>query len=249
MQIWHLAVTCALLALPARGEEARSFRLEVAADVAASGLMQYILPRFALKTACRAEIVTEGGEAVIAANTENTENAIPVMARGDVIYALRLWGENDAARRFAEWLSSDIGQETLAAFRPKAGPVFTPVPKVVAKREIVLEGDPALGRRVADLHCARCHRVHPEGTGIGIGSTPSFAALRALADWDERFATFFARNPHPAFLRIKDISPQFDISRPPPIVPVTITYDEVLAVQAYVAGLPPADLGAPVSTN
>lgn len=246
MQIGHLAMICALLALPARGEEARSFRLEVAADITASGLMHYMLPRFALKTARRAEIVAEGGEAVIVAGAAN---ATPVMARGGVIYALRLRGENDAARRFAEWLSSDIGQKTLAAFRPETGPPFTPVPKVVAKPEIILEGDPVLGRQVAETHCARCHRVHPDGTGIGIGSTPSFAALRALPDWDERFVTFFARNPHPAFLRIKDVSPEFDISLPPPIVPVTITHDEVLAVQAYVAGLAPADLGKPVSSN
>lgn len=246
MKLWRLAVICALLALPARGEEARSFRLEVAADLAASGLMHYMLPRFSLKTGRRAEVVADGGDAVIGADAAN---ATPVMARGGVIYALRLRGENDAARRFAAWLSSDIGQETLAAFRPETGPSFTPVPKAKTKREIVLEGDPAVGRRVADIHCARCHRVHPEGTGIGIGSTPSFAALRALPDWDERFATFFVRNPHPAFLRIKDVSPEFDISRPPPIVPVQITYDEVLAVQAYVAGLTPADLGAPVASN
>lgn len=144
-------------------------------------------------------------------------------------------------------MASDTGQNTLAAYAPPAGPPFAPAPVEAVAPEVVIDGDPALGRRVAETHCARCHRIHPEGAGIGIGSTPSFAGLRSLPDWADRFSAFYALNPHPAFLRVEGISPAFDISRPPPIVPVMITLDEALAVTAYVAGLTPADLGAPVS--
>ena len=38
----------------------------------------------------------------------------------------------------------------------------------------------------------------------GIGSTPSFQLLvNALKDFEDRFRSFFARRPHPAFVTVK----------------------------------------------
>ena len=60
------------------------------------------------------------------------------------------------------------------------------------------------GKRIARLHCARCHVVGEFNRMGGISSTPSFYLLvRAFKDWRERFETFYARRPHPAFLSIK----------------------------------------------
>lgn len=60
------------------------------------------------------------------------------------------------------------------------------------------------GRRIANVHCARCHVVGEVNAAGGIGSTPSFRLLvSAFKDWRTRFETFYARRPHPAFLSIE----------------------------------------------
>ncbi|OYX42670.1 MAG: hypothetical protein B7Z02_11810 [Rhodobacterales bacterium 32-67-9] len=230
--------------LPLRAEEeVREFGLSAAPEIVASGLLDYILPRFALKTGRRARLVESGADARIG----RADGAGPaVMARGGVRYALTLDSGNPAARHFADWLASGIGQTAIRAFTPDDGPPFESVAQEVEVAVVSFPGDPALGERVAETHCARCHRISAGGTGIGIGSTMSFPALKALPDWADRIAAFFARNPHPAILRIEGISPPFDPARPPPIVPIILTVEEMEAVQAYVAGLDAADLGGAI---
>ncbi|WP_212525507.1 cytochrome c [Actibacterium sp. MT2.3-13A] len=233
-----------LSALPSRAEEARQFRLSVPAEVAESGLMDYLLPRFALKTSRRAELV--GGGAADAVISADPQAGTAVMARAGTVYALRLTGENAAARRFADWLSSDVGQRTIAAFEPEQGAPFAAARQQQAGPAPALDGDPALGREVALRHCARCHRTHDDDRSSGIGSTPSFPALRALPDWADRFTAFYVLNPHPAFLRVEGISPPFDPTRPPAIIPVELTLEEAEALMAYAASVAPADLGAEI---
>jgi hypothetical protein len=80
----------------------------------------------------------------------------------------------------------------------------------------------------------------------GIGSTPSFSVLRSLPDWSDRFSVFYVLNPHPSFTVIDGVTPPFATNRPPPIAPVVLTLDDLEDVLAYVAGLKPADLGAPL---
>lgn len=233
-----------LAALVARAEEARQFRLSVPPEVAESGLMDYLLPRFALKTGRRAELAGAGADADAVLSADGT--GAPVMVRGETVYALSLTGENDAARRFADWLGSNIGQRAVAAFRPAQGEPFKAAPKEAVREAPVIEGDTALGREVAERHCARCHRTHDGDRSSGIGSTPSFPALRALPDWADRFTAFYVLNPHPAFLRVEGISPPFDEGRPPPIIPVELTLQEAEALLAYAASVAPADLGAEI---
>ena len=79
-----------------------------------------------------------------------------------------------------------------------------------------------------------------------IGSTPSFAVLRGLANWQERFESFFSRNPHPSFTVLDGVSEPFDETRPPPIVPLELSLAELDAILAFVSRIPPADLGAPI---
>lgn len=64
------------------------------------------------------------------------------------------------------------------------------------------EGDAEKGRELAVKHCARCHVVGDHNPHGSIGSTPSFRSLvNWLPDYRERFRTFFARRPHPVFVR------------------------------------------------
>jgi len=223
-------------------EEPRAFTLTVEADLNRSGLMQYLLPRFALKTGRRGQITDAGGDALL----EKGGQGRPALARAGDIWTLRLSGDNPAAARFSDWLLSDIGQNSLSGFTPADGIPFTEVKVNIAVQEVVFEGDTELGLRASLLHCGRCHRVTVDGNAIGIGSTPSFMALRALPDWADRFGAFFALNPHPSFMQIEGISPPFDPAFPPPIIPVKITFEEMEAIQAYASRLPPANLGAEV---
>ncbi|MCP4330773.1 MAG: hypothetical protein GY791_20480 [Alphaproteobacteria bacterium] len=67
------------------------------------------------------------------------------------------------------------------------------------------EGDAEAGRKLAAQHCTRCHVVGDINPYGGIDSTPSFRLLVGMADYDERFGTFYARRPHPVFVRIEEI--------------------------------------------
>lgn len=91
------------------------------------------------------------------------------------------------------------------------------------------------GKRVADQHCSRCHVVGEANRMGGIGSTPSFALLRRMDDWEERYSSFFARNPHPAFVTVEGLSGTRTL--PPNAAPITLTEDEVAALMAYVRSM------------
>ena len=104
----------------------------------------------------------------------------------------------------------------------------------------------AEGERLALRHCGRCHVVNETNRFGGIGSTPSFAALRALPQADDRFAAFWTFNPHPAFMQVEGQTAPFDAAHPPSAAPVILTQHEAEAIAAYAATVPPLDLGAPV---
>jgi hypothetical protein len=57
---------------------------------------------------------------------------------------------------------------------------------------------------------------------------------------------FYLLNPHPAFTVVQDVTDPFDPNRPPPIAPIKVTLDQIDALLAYMQGLQPADLGAPI---
>ena len=104
----------------------------------------------------------------------------------------------------------------------------------------------AEGQRLALHHCGRCHVVNETNRYGGIGSTPSFAALRALPQADDKFAAFWTFNPHPAFMQVEGQTTPFDAAHPPSAAPVILTQHEAEAIAAYAATIPPLDLGAPV---
>ncbi len=226
------------------GAEDRIVRLHAAPALAETGLLSYILPRFSLKTQVRVEQVADPAGADIVLGTEGR-----ALFEG----AGRVWhmdvvtpGDADA-ERLADWLRSDVGRRTVLGYAPEGTALFAPPPeRAVAVVAVEMTGDAVLGHDVARQKCTRCHAVDDESRMSGIGSTPSFAVLRSLADWQARFAAFYALKPHGAFMIVEGLDPLFPADRPPPIAPVEVTLDEVEALIAYVAALPAADLGAPL---
>jgi hypothetical protein len=75
--------------------------------------------------------------------------------------------------------------------------------------------------------------------GGGISSTPSFQLLvKRRPDYKERFRTFYARRPHPAFLSIKGIG-RIRPDLPPNAMPIELTQEDVLDVSAFIETLKP----------
>ena len=107
--------------------------------------------------------------------------------------------------------------------------------------------DFAPGEKLTLAHCGRCHVVNERNRYGGIGSTPSFAALRTVADWEDRFQAFYALNPHPAFTQVAGVTPPFVPERPSPIHPVELTPDEIEAIIEFTRTIAPKDLGAEVN--
>ena len=101
------------------------------------------------------------------------------------------------------------------------------------------KGNIGNGQKIAEKHCTRCHVVGNYNPGGGISSTPSFQLLvKRRPDYKERFRTFFARRPHPAFLSIKGIG-RIRPDLPPNAQPIELTEDDVLDVAAFIETLKP----------
>ena len=62
------------------------------------------------------------------------------------------------------------------------------------------------GREIVRQHCTRCHVVPDMNPYGGIGSTPSFSAMKWLEDWARRFEIFYILPPHPSLVRIEGVS-------------------------------------------
>ncbi|CUJ92595.1 hypothetical protein RUE5091_01237 [Ruegeria denitrificans] len=239
MRFVLLCLSLTLCTSPSWSQE--TLGLAAPAEVTDSGLLQHILPRFSLKTGIRV-IADDGGILVL----ETAPPGDPVFVRDGVVYHLRI-GDNARHERFRDWLLSDIGKNTVESYVPDQGTPFSASFEVATtQQETVIEGDAVRGEELSMTHCGRCHVIGPQNRMNGLGSTPSFAVLRSMPDWSERFEAFFALNPHPAFTQIDGLTPPFDPERPSPIHPVEMTLDELEAILAFVSVIKAADLGAPL---
>lgn len=231
-----LVVLCCAKALAAEEPE---LRLAVPQALENSGFMQFLVPRFSLKTSIRMTRVAEEEAAQMRLGAEGT----PVFVGLGQIWSLAHDGDPRAAR-FEDWLTSEIGQRTIESYADVA---FTlPVAVAEAEEESFFEGNAVLGESLSLEKCGRCHVISDKNRMKGMGATPSFALMRTFADWETRFATFHMLKPHPAFTQIDGVTEAFDPATPPSIVPVTMTLDDLDAILAYVARIEPADLGAPL---
>jgi mono/diheme cytochrome c family protein len=239
-----LAVLALCLMLPEAvlGQD-RDFALSAPQKIRDSTFLQYLLPRFSLKHGVRINVVDADADAVIG----DTGTAV-FAGFGQVWHLSHNGGEGPAL--FADWLLSDIGKRTVEGFTVDGDQPFSArTVSAVATPEILFNGDVEEGSALALRHCGRCHVVNESNRMKGMGQTPSFALMRTFTDWQNRFAGFYALNPHPSFTQVAGITPPFDPMRPPAIFPLEMTQDDLDAILAYVATIVPADLGAPLQSQ
>ncbi len=232
-----------MIAFPARAED-RLVRLAAPPELVESGFLKYALPRFSLKTQVKVSLVEAGQENDL--TFQAGPPGVPVFfGLNQVWYAESANTDHPGTQKLMTWLRSEVGERTIASFQIDGTHPFSP-PQIAeaAVADTITSGDAIKGKALSLTHCGRCHVVAPENRMNAIGSTPSFNALRTLADWEGRFQSFFALNPHPSFTQIADVTEPFPEDRPSPIVPLELTLDDLDAILAYVAAIEPADLGS-----
>ena len=106
----------------------------------------------------------------------------------------------------------------------------------VSAKEIIEQG-----REVVRQHCTRCHVVPNMNPYGGIGSTPSFAALKWLSDWEHRFEVFYTLPPHPALVSIQGVSEERSASLPVFVAEIELQIDDVEAILSFVRTLETPD--------
>ena len=225
------------------------FTLNAPEALVETQVLKHLLPRFSLKTSIRVKRVDAANlaDVVLSANGDGT----PVFEGIGQVWTLSLRAKDNAkAVKFVDWLTSDIGLRTVESFAPNGDPMFARITATAVVEDVAeFDGDALLGERLSLERCGRCHVVSDANRMNAIGSTPSFALLRNFDDWDYRFSAFYLLNPHPAFTQIEDVTEPFAPSRPSPIVPITLTLEELDAIMAFVATIEPADLGAPIQSQ
>lgn len=232
------ALTC-LTVGPALAQD-KSFTLSAPDTLVESGLLKHILPRFSLKTQVRIELVETDSDATFG------DDGFVAFQGLDQVWRFAP-GDDPDAMRFADWLRSDVGRNTVDNYLVDGVALFSSEVEVVRKTvEITYDGDALRGEEVSLTQCGRCHVVSEKNRMNSIGSTPSFAVLRTLRDWEDRFQTFYVLKPHPAFTQVADVTEPFDPTRPSPIAALEMTLDDLENIMAFVQGIAPADLGRPV---
>lgn len=242
-------ILCLVLGLVLGGTmvmaEGRQITLAAPKVLTENGFLKHLLPRFTLKHRVRVAVVPNGAAADVTLAPDGAGQA--VFEGAGSRWHLSSLEDSAEIQRFSDWLTSDIGLNTVEAFEGPDGLQYTRVAIEVATEEALdLTGDAANGLAVSNLHCKRCHVVGTADRMSGINSTPSFFVLRAFPDWDERFYIFYALNPHPSFTRITDLETKLDPMHKAAIVPVDLSLEDLDDIITYVAGLEPADLGAPI---
>ncbi|MDQ7069626.1 MAG: hypothetical protein Q9M48_02570 [Rhodobacterales bacterium] len=238
----------------------RNVILGVNPGVMESGILTYILPRFSLKTGITVSTiivdnqeVTLKGADVSLGTTKGAQGAVVMEGNGEGNrrkYFVSQQTTNGAATRFVDWVLSDIGQRAIEAFKGKDCTGFRGLAGTETRVEVpVFDGDVTRGEGLSLRYCGRCHVIGAANRMKGLGSTPSFPLLRTFPDWQRRFEAFFTLRPHPSFSQIEGVTEPFDPALPSPIFPLRITLEQLDDILAYVAKIPPADLGAPLQTQ
>lgn len=258
-----VALTLSALA-PSAWADDKSFVLRADPKIIDNGLIKFLRPRFSLKTGVKITVEAQalpatglsGADAYLlqTAALPGTEGALRRVAVfgeiGGRSYSMVVMPGDGAAHaeRFLGWLTSKVGAATLAAFKIDGEIAYGPAePEEVKPVVISATGDTKKGEEIALRRCGRCHVVSDRNKFGGIGSTPSFGAMKNLPRWRERFEAFWTLNPHPSFTQIEGVTPPFDPERPPHIAPLILTLDDMDALMAFVLSIKPKDLGAPLT--
>lgn len=214
-------------------------------------LVQYILPRFSLKTRVRFDRVETSGDIHFTAEEPEVGTAVFTLKSGTVIYigTSTSLGKDPDYIALVDWLLSEPGRATIADFRQEGSQVAFPVEAVEAATvEVVIVGDLENGRELSTNHCRRCHKVDRADKYAGIGNSPSFHAMRSFEDWYTRFSAFYAVSPHKALISVEGsgIEKDRDLIT---IAPIDLKMSDVNDIVAFVHSLTPLDLGKPIQVN
>jgi mono/diheme cytochrome c family protein len=95
------------------------------------------------------------------------------------------------------------------------------------------------GFELARQYCSRCHVIGDYNRMGGIGNSPSFAWMVKSADWRERFQTFYARRPHPVFVRVPGYARWSNVE--PYYPPFEILLSEIDLITEYAGSLQTTD--------
>jgi ABC-type tungstate transport system permease subunit len=102
------------LILPISAAKARAaddLRLAAPQVLQDSGLLQYVVPRFSLKTGVRVEVVEEQAQADLVLTNQDAGTA--VFQGPDATWSLMVVTESEDAARLADWLTGKIGKLTI----------------------------------------------------------------------------------------------------------------------------------------
>ncbi len=254
--LFRLALFAFLISVSApmlASAQQKEFTLSSPQALSDSGFLRFLVPRYSLKTGVRINVQISGQTGADGAEARFTTYAGGRLVmqglgqRFSLVLPAGTSKRHDHAQRFADWLFSEIGKRTIIQFAPDGDPVFSLVAAVSAQQDAPdFDGDIVMGEALSFTNCGRCHVIGKRNRMQGIGSTPSFGVLRSLANWQERFATFYQRRPHPAITQIEDLTAPFDPARPPSAYPLYLSVDDFNNILAYVSTVAPADLGAPL---
>lgn len=242
-------IVCLILPALAVAED-RAFRLALPETLTSGGFDKHVLTRFKFKHRISVSAVAPGAEADAALLPDGEGARVFQDGDGTPWRIVRLTAGDADVKTFMDWLKSAPGKAAIETYAPEGTPIFTTEVTVTAAPEAeVFEGDEVDGARLSLVHCGRCHVVDDRNRMGGIGSAPSFAAMRARSNWSDLFRAFWSHNPHPSFTQVEGLTEPFDPDRAINIAPVEITPDEIEAITAFVATMAPKNLGNQVQSS
>ena len=230
----------------------QAYALSLSHDSAVpANLIQYIVPRFSLKTRIRFDRVESAGDLQLV--TQRSEHGVAVftLASGETVYVEVSGSTSDDPDylRLVDWLLSDPGRAAIADFRQDGAQVAFPVAAVEeVPVQVTIVGDPGHGQELSVSHCRRCHKVDRADKYSGIGNAPSFHAMRSFDDWLLRFSTFYTVSPHKALISVNGsgIEKNRELIT---IAPIDLELTDINDIVAFVHTLTPLDLGQPLQFN
>ena len=245
LKIISLCIACALCATA----HAAELKLAAPVEMVESGFLKHVLPRFKLKHRIAVTPVAPDESADLALMVGETGKRV-FAAQDGTEFRLSILQDSAEAEKFLDWVLSAPGKGAIESF-PRGGPpqYLTELPEIEVEAAPEITGDAALGSRLALVHCGRCHVVDKRNRMGGIGSTPSFSAMRGRPHWYDLFLTYWTQNPHPSFTEVIDVTEPFSETHVSHIAPVRITLEEIDAIIAFVETIKPKNLGRPVQSN
>lgn len=240
-----LVLILALIVVPVRAAS-----LSLAPEIP-SGLIEYLLPRFMLKTQIRFDRLPADGDLQFRTDPGEFGVAIFQLNNGSTgyLHAAR-WLQSDADyMRFRDWLLSDAGRASISDYREDGVAIAIPVDIAPAEEiAVVITGDAEIGRTLSLDHCSRCHKVDRAAKYSGMDSSPSFHAMRGFDDWYVRFSSFYTVSPHKALIHVRGSG----IDKDPDLItiaPIELRIEQINDIVAFVHTLEPLDLGRPIQYN